>query len=105
MAAEHEVLDGDGLLHAIGVAVEATLLEAREVEDGLAQRLRGDGARVDADAAHTAQALDDGHASSELGSLDGGVVPGRSRANHDDLVARHVPSIGARLCVTHVKTP
>jgi hypothetical protein len=50
-------------------------------------------------------AFDDGHAAPELGRLDRGMMPGRTRADHDDLVARHAAASGTRPCVTSVKAP
>jgi hypothetical protein len=88
VASEHQVLDGDGLLDAVGVAVEPTLLEAREVLHGLAQ-LRRDGPRIDADTAHACEAFHDGDAAAELGSLDRGVAAHRAAAEHDELVLHH----------------
>jgi len=89
VASEHKVLDGDGLLDAVGVAVEPTLLEAREVQHRLTQRLRRDGPRIDADATHAREAFHDGDAAAELGGLDRGVVTRRAAAEHDELVLRH----------------
>ena len=93
VAAEHQVVDGDRLLDAVGMAVEPALLEAGEVQHGLAQRLRRDGARVDADAAHAGQALYDGGAAAELGGLDGGVMPRRAAAEDDELILVHEAAI------------
>ena len=103
MTAKHQVVDGDGLLHAIGVAVEAALAEARKVEDGLAQRLGGNGARVDTDAAHAAQPLDDGDAAAKLGRLYRGMMAGGAAANHHELVAGHWERIVAPVARANVK--
>src|SRR5690606_2781210 len=82
VCAEQQVGQGDVLLDGVRGAVEAALAIAREVQHGLAQRFAGDGAGVDAHAAHHRLALHDGHALVELGRLDGRPLPGRSRADH-----------------------
>ena len=77
----HQVLGGDVLLDPVGAAVEAALAPAGEVEHGLAQGLRGDGAGVDRDAADAAALLDHQHATCRAwppGSRRGG-RPGRCR--------------------------
>ena len=58
--------DGDLVLDPIALAVDPALAHAREVEDGLAQRLRRDRARVHADAADHLPAIDDRDALAEL---------------------------------------
>jgi len=60
LAARDQVLDGDlGPPAApVPVAVEAALLDARQMQNGLTQRLAGDGPGVGAGAAQDAVALD-----------------------------------------------
>lgn len=62
------------------------------MEDGLAHRLAGDGAGIDADSPHHGLALDHGDALVELGALNRGALSGRARADHQDVVVvlRHV---------------
>src|SRR3972149_456339 len=80
-----EVMDRDLLADAVALAVQAALAHAREVEHGLAQRLRGNRARVRADAADHVPALDHGHAPPELRGLDGRLLPSRTGADDDEI--------------------
>ena len=82
-------LRGDVLLDPVGAAVEAALAPAGEVEHGLAQRLRRDGAGVHRDAADAAALLDHQHGLAELGRLDGGAPAGRAAADDDEIEGAH----------------
>ena len=84
-----QVLDGDALLDGVGLAVDPAVLEAGEVEDGLAQRLGGDGAGVDRDAADDLASLDDADALADLGGLDRGPLAGGPAADDAQVVAVH----------------
>src|SRR5262249_43819681 len=79
------------LLDRVGRAVDAALAVPGEVEHRLAQGLAGDGAGVDAHAAHHRLALHDGHALIQLGRLDGRPLAGR--AGTDD---QHIVVVGWR---------
>ena len=65
------------------------------VEHRDAQRLGGDRAGVDRDAAEPLAALDDGDALAELGGLDGGLLAARARAD-DEEVEVHGASLTPR---------
>ena len=65
------------------------------VEHRHAQRLGGDRAGVDGDAAEALLALDDGDALAELGGLDGGLLAARARAD-DEEVEVHGASLTPR---------
>ena len=87
--AQAEILDGDLLLHAIAGAVGLALRHPREVDDRLAERLRGDRPPVDRDPAELA-ALDEGHAVAQLRGLDRGLLTGRPGPDDEELVVvRH----------------
>jgi hypothetical protein len=87
--AEHEVAHVEGGRLADLEAVEATLSEAREVERGLAQRLRWDRPGVDAGAAHVGRSLDEGDPLAEVGGLSRALLAGRARSDDDQVVAVH----------------
>ena len=71
------------------LAVEASLAEAREVEDGLADRLRGDRPGVDRRAAEMPPPLDQGDALPRLSpSRDRCLLTGRPGAEDDELDSR-----------------
>ena len=87
--AHHQVVGGDVLLHAVGAAVEAALAPAGQVEHGLAEGLRGDGAGVDRDATDAAALLDHEDGAAELCRLDGGAAAGGAAADDDEVVGAH----------------
>ena len=87
--AGQQVRRGDLVLDAVARAVQFTLVHPRQVDDGLAQGLRRDGAGVDADAAQHPPAFDHGHRLAELGGGDGGLLAARSRTDHDEVVLQH----------------
>ena len=84
--AKSEVGDGDLAIDGVVLAVERPLLEAREIEDRLPQRLRGDRAGVEADAADHLPAVDDGDPLAELGRRDRPLLAGRTAADHEEVV-------------------
>ena len=88
VGAEEQVGDGDVLLDSVGRPVQPALAVARQVQDGLAQRLAGDRSRVDADAAHHRLALHNRHALAQLGRLDRRPLPRWPRSNHHQVVLR-----------------
>jgi hypothetical protein len=93
--APEQVGAGDVVLDAVALAVDPALAHAGQVEDGLAQRLRRDRARVDADAADHVAAVDDSHAAAKLGRLDGRFLARRSGSDHEQVeVALHGRVIG-----------
>src|SRR5207253_722428 len=72
------------------------LAHARQEDDGLAQRLGRDRARVRADAAERLAAVDHGDAAAELGGLDRGALAARTGADGEEVVVElHRPVIGA----------
>ena len=87
--ARHQVLGGDVLLHPVGAAVEAALAPAGQVEHGLAQCLRGDGAGVDRYAADAPALLHHQDGAAELRRLDGGAAAGWAAADDDEVVGGH----------------
>ena len=91
--AEGEVRDGDVLRHGVVAPVERPLAESREVEDRLAQRLRRDRARVEADAADHLLAVDDGDLLAELGGRDRALLSGGPRTDHDEVVVRNIHGV------------
>ena len=86
VGADQQVLHRDVLLDPVRRAVELARAEAGEVEHRLAQRLRRDGAEIDADAADDRGLLDDRDLLVELGGLDRGALPGRAGADHHEIV-------------------
>src|SRR6266851_2096381 len=94
----HEIVDGEIFLERIIDPVKAALLEAGKVERGFAKGLAGNGASVDATAAHMFGALDNGDAFAEIGGLRGALFPRRAATDHDEVesVARsHIVLRGA----------
>ena len=81
-----EIRHGDDLLQHVVAPVEGALPEAGEVEDGLAQRLARDRARVQRHAAQALTAIDDGHFLAQLGRADGPFLARRSAADHHQVV-------------------
>src|SRR5204862_3750630 len=82
----------EGRVELLGIeldadAVDVALAESGDVEGRLAQGLGGNHPGV-GDRHPTGQlvALDDGDPLAEVGSLDGGLLPGRPRADDDQVV-------------------
>src|SRR5467141_1656021 len=97
----HEVVDGEIFLERIVDAVEAALFQAREIKRGCAKGLAGNGAGVDATAAHVFGALDDGHALAEIGCLRATFFTGGSATDNDQIesIARSHESLrGVATC-------
>ena len=102
-----ELLDGAVLERAHAVEVDLGLAEgdpraggllgvgehAREVQ----QRLGGDAADVEADAAEALVALDEHGLQAEVGGAEGGGVAARARADHDHVGAVAVAAVVGRL--------
>ena len=80
-----EVFDRDLVLEPVAGAVDRPLAEAREVEDCLADRLRRDRAGVDAAPPTHAPPLDERDPPAELRRLDRRLLPGRARADDDEV--------------------
>ena len=85
LRAPEQVADGDVVLEPVALSVHVALRVARQVQNGLAHRLRRDRPRVDADAADHVPALDDRDPLAELRSLNGSPLPGRDGADHDEV--------------------
>src|SRR6266851_5169374 len=81
----HEIVDGEIFLERIIDPVKAALLEAGKVERGFAKGLAGNGASVDATAAHMFGALDNGDAFAEIGGLRAALLPRRAATDHDEI--------------------
>jgi hypothetical protein len=86
---ETQVRHRDFVFDVIIDAVDTLKLEAGEVHDGFAHRLAGDGTGVDAGAAHNLAPLDDYDLTAALGSLNGGALARRPRADDNDVVCLH----------------
>jgi hypothetical protein len=84
--AEGQVGHRDALLHPVVHAVDGLVVVAGEVQHGLAHGLGGDGAGVDAGAADDLAHLDQGDLLAQLGTVDGGALPCRAGADHDEVV-------------------
>jgi hypothetical protein len=81
-----QVGGGDLLLDPVARPVQLPLAHPGEVDDGLAQGLRRDGAGVDADPTEHAAAFDDGDRLAELGRGDGGLLSARAGPDDDEVV-------------------
>ena len=92
ITSEEEVFGhGDVFLDGEGRAVDATLSEAGEVEDGFTEGLGGDGAGVYAYPAHHLPAFADSNLLPQLGGLYSGALTGRTGADDKHVVA---PAVG-----------
>ena len=87
---EGQVRHGDLFLHPVVDAVDALVLEARQMQDRLTHRLAGDGAGIDARAADDILALDERDAPALLGGVDGCPLTGWSGADHHEVERLHV---------------
>ena len=76
----------DVVLDGVAGAVERALLDAGEMQDGFADGLGGDGSGVNADAADAVGAFDDGDGFAEFSGVEGGLLAGRARSNHHQIV-------------------
>ena len=76
----------DLVLDPIARAVELALVHPGQVQNRLAQRLRRDGAGIDADAAEHRPLLDDRDRFAQLGRRDRGLLAARARADDDHVV-------------------
>ncbi len=92
-----QVGDRDLGLDPVAGAVHVALGEAGQVEHRLAQRLRRDRAGVDADPAHHGVPLGHGDPLAQLRRRDRGLLPARSRADHQQVVVvpMQVPTVGS----------
>ena len=90
LGAGSQVGDGDLVLDPVSLPVHLPLVEAGQVEDGLAQGLGRDRAGVQAHAADHVLALHDRDPPFELGGGDGRLLPARTRADHQDVVVVHM---------------
>src|SRR5229473_2078346 len=79
----HEIVDSEIFLERIVDTVKAALLQARKIERGFAKRLAGNGAGIDATAAHVLGAFDDGNAFAKIGGLGAALFPGRTATDHN----------------------
>jgi hypothetical protein len=96
VGAEGEIFHRDVLFDAITGAIQAALMETRQIECGLAERFAGDGAGVGADAADDPFAFDDADFFPQLGSLDGSFLPCRAGSDDQQIVVSHGVLISIR---------
>ena len=97
---DRDVVDRDVVLQPVVLPVDRALVEAGEVEDRLADRLRRDRSGVDARAADLAVPLDERDAVAELRGLDRRLLPRGTGAEDDELeVGAHLaaPNAGSGL--------
>ena len=85
--AEGQVGHGDFFLDPVVDAVERAVVVAGKVQHRFAHGLGGDGAGVDAHAAHHRTGLDDRHALVHLGGGHGGALPGGTGADDNQVVS------------------
>ena len=88
--APHELAQARVAIHVERHAVQTPPLEPREVERGLAQRLRGQRARVHARAAQRGRLLDERDALAEIRRLRRALLARRARADDDEVELRRV---------------
>ena len=86
LGAREQVLHGDVVLDPVVLPVQLAHVQPGEVEHRLAQRLRRDGAGVDAHPADHVAALHHGGPAAELRRRDGRLLPSRPRAEHEHVV-------------------
>ena len=79
--ADQQILKGDFFLDPVRIAVNRVLAIARQIEDGFAHGLAGNGPDVDADTAHDRLALDHDDALAQLGALNGRMMSGGADAD------------------------
>ena len=72
--------------------VEVLRIKPRQMQNGFAHRLARNRPGIDAHAADRGALFDDRDALSSLRSLDGGALPARSGANHDQVIRLHSTS-------------
>ena len=84
--AESQVRHGDLFLHPVVHAVDRAVVVAGEMQHRLAHGLGGDGAGVDAHAAHHLPGLDHGHALAHLGGGHGGPLARGPGTDNDQVV-------------------
>ena len=81
-----EVFDRDVALDPVGRAEQPALAGARQIKHGLAQRFRGDRARVDTGAPQLFAFFDHDGALAELRGLNGRALPGWAAADDREIV-------------------
>ena len=83
-----QVVHRDFAFAAVALFVDVAVAVAGEVQDRFADRLRGDRAGVERDAAQQfAASFDDGHAPVLLRGGNGRLLAGRAAADHDQVVS------------------
>ena len=99
LADEDQVGDRDVLLDPIALAEQPAIAGPGQVQDGLAEGLGWDRARVDRRAAQHGTLLDDDRLLAELRRLNRGLLTGRTRADHRAIEMPH------RRCPRGVDSP
>ena len=87
--AESQIRHGDLFFDAIVHAIDVLVVIAGQMQHGLAKGLAGNGAGVDADAAHHFATLHQSHAFAHFRALDGRALPRRTGADDDQIVGLH----------------
>src|SRR5579863_2199258 len=80
---------GDSFFYAIVHAINVLVVEAGEMQHGLAHGFAGNGAGVDGGAAHYFHPFDQGRLFAEFGGLDGSALAGGPGANDDEIERFH----------------
>ena len=88
-----EILHLQVFLERIRFSVNGPLPVTRQIEEGLAEGLGGDGSRVHADPAHDLAPVADPDSPSQLGHLDGGSLPCGSGADDEQVLIDQYGSI------------
>ncbi len=92
-----EVVHRDVALDAVALPVDFALRQPRQIEDRLAQRLRRNGARVDAYAPDHGGPLHDGGPLPELRGCDGGLLTAWAASDDEQIVVEHARHLGRHL--------
>src|SRR5580698_1643990 len=87
--AEDDISHGDSRRGAAIGTVEVLGIKAREVQNGFAHGLAGDGAGIYADTADGALLFDDRNSLAGLCALDSGTLASWTRTNHNQIVGLH----------------
>ena len=84
-----QVRDRDLVLDPVGLPVDLALVDAGEIEDGLAERLGGNRARVQADSAKHVGPFHHGDSPVELRGGDRRPLPARPGTDHQQFIVMH----------------
>ena len=90
LGSRQQVGRSDVLLDAVTRAVQFALVHPGEVENRLTQRLRRNGAGVDAHSPEHVALLDHRYPFTQLGRRDGSLLPTRAGADHNQVVFHRI---------------